>query len=292
MSTCVFYIDEAGTPNEHHILVKNGETPLFTLAAVAFPLGEWRTRDREFLNLKRHYFPDRMHIKGKRDENVEIKGNELTAPRSVSSTRKHAFLKSVLSFISDHSGTCFAVSFFKNSVNPISARSLYTHALQIIVERFSVFIDEHQDYENGILICDSRSKGLSGEQNLVVIKSHMSYIFGHCKGRTCTNILEAPLFADSKLCVGVQFADIFASVCYTIHYQHRLSSDPDAVAKGYLDYSHMARYWPTVKPLIWASVRKGSSPRYGMRVIDHRRSAQSSEEQVEAESDPKVLPSH
>ena len=291
MSTCVFYIDEAGSPNEHHIPVRNGETPLFTLAAVAFPLEEWRTRDRDFLNLKRHYFPDRMHIEGKRDENVEIKGNELTAPRGASSTRKHAFLKSALSFISDHSGTCFAVSFFKNSVDPISARSLYTHALQIIVERFSAFISEHGGYQNGILICDSRSKGLSGEQNLVVIKSHMSYIFGHCKGKTCTNILEAPLFADSKLCVGVQLADIFASVCYTNHYQHHLHSDTDRMAKGYLDYSHMARYWPTVKSLIWVSGRKGNSPRYGMRVIDHRRSAQLRGEQVGAESSHEPLPS-
>jgi hypothetical protein len=286
MSTCVFYIDEAGNPNEHHIPLKNGETPLFTLAAIAFPLEEWRTRDREFLNIKRYYFPDRMHRQNRRDENVEIKGNELTAPRSASSGRKQAFLKSVLSFISDHSGTCFAVSFLKNPVSPIASRSLYTHALQIIVERFSAFIDEHQDYQNGILICDSRSRGLSGDQNLVVIESHMSYIFGHCKGRTCTNIAEAPLFADSKLCVGIQLADIFASVCYTNHYRHRLNSEPHALENGYLDYSHMAKYWSLIKPMFFRSNRKHADyPRHGMRVIDHRPPTQLSEQIVETEGD-------
>jgi hypothetical protein len=285
VSTCVFYIDEAGNPDGHHIPIRNGETPLFTLAAVAFPLEEWRVRDREFLSLKRYYFPDRMHREGKRDETVEIKGNELTAPRNTpqSSPRKHAFLKGVLSFIPKHSGTCFAVSFLKNPDNPVAATSLYTHALQILVERFSIFIDEHNEFQNGILICDSRSKGLSGDRNLEVIKSHMSFIFGHCKGKNCTNILESPLFGDSKLCAGVQLADIFASVCYANHYQYYLTSKSSREAKGYLDYSHMTQYWAMVGPLFFRAKRKvGGYPMYGMRVINHQQSTQLPNNEVEA----------
>lgn len=222
------------------------------------------------MDMKRHYFPDRMNRAGRRDEHVEIKGNELTAPRNASSNRNHAFLRGVLSFISRHSGVCFAVSFLKNSANPIAPTSLYTHALQILVERLSAFVSEHPDYQNGILICDSRAKGLSGEQNLEVIKSHMSYIFGHCTGRTCTNILEAPLFADSRFCAGVQLADIFASVCFTNHYQYYLTSRDRAGINGYFNYSHMPNYWPTVKAMIWSGQGVRDFPRYGMRVIDYR----------------------
>lgn len=276
MSTCVIYIDEAGSNHKHHIPIQNGETPLFTLAATAFPLSEWRTRDREFLDLKRHYFPDRMNRPGRRDEHVEIKGNELTAPRSASSSRKHAFLRSVLSFISGHSGVCFAVSFLKNPTDPTAPTSLYTHALQILVERLSDFIAEHQDYENAILICDSRAKGLSGEQNLDVIKSHMSYIFGHCKGKTCTNILEAPLFADSRFCAGVQLADILASVCFTNHYQYYFTSRNPTGANGYLDYSHMPSYWSTLRTMFWMGQGSGGFPRYGMRVVKQKHAPRAS----------------
>ncbi len=208
---------------------------------------------------------------------IEIKGNELTAPRNASSTRYQAFLKGVLSFISKHSGVCFAVSFLKNSADPTAPTSLYTHALQILVERLSTFITEHSHYENATLICDSRARGLSGEQNLEVIKSHMSYIFGHCTGRICTNILEAPLFADSRFCVGVQLADIFASVCFSNHYHYYLASKDSDGTAGYFDYSHMPKYWPVAKSIIWRGQgRVRGFPRYGMRVVDYRRTTQSS----------------
>lgn len=249
MGTCVFYIDEAGTPHKHMIPIKGGTNPIFTLAAVAFPLELWRARDREFLDLKRHYFPGKMGNPVVRDEHVEIKGNELTAPRNASSRSRHAFLKNVITFIQNHSGMCFGITVLKNPVTPTSPESIYTHALQLLVERFNIFIDKHPDYDNGILICDSRSKGLNGNDNLTVIKSHMSYIFGHSQGKTYTNILEAPLFADSRFCAGVQIADIYASLLYTTQYEFHFSRDPNAASNGFLNYSHMCKYWPLIKPM-------------------------------------------
>lgn len=271
MSTCVFYVDEAGTPYPHHIPLKNGETPIFTLAALAFPLNAWRARDREYLDLKRHYFPDRMNREGKRDEHVEIKGNELTAPRNASSQRKHAFLRSTLSFIKKHEGIGFCVSFLKNHIRPAPHKSIYTQSLQILVERFSTFIEESSTFENGILICDSRSRGLSGEENLTVIKSHMSFIFGHCRGKTYTNIMEAPLFADSKLCAGIQLSDIFASSVYTNHYHFHINSPSEQKPENSSDYSHMQIYWPEIKSIFFNSRKKtGGYVLHGDRVIDHR----------------------
>lgn len=266
MPTCVFYIDEAGDPRKHEIPLREGDTPIFTLAAIAFPLQEWKERDRIFLRLKRQFFPDRMHRQGRRDEHIEIKGNYLTAPRNSKSKRNHAFLKTVLKLIPKRGGVCFGVSFIKNHVDPISHISLYTHALQVLVERFNKFIDENPLYNNAIMILDSRSKNLKGEDNIIVIKSHMSYIFGHMVGRTFTNVMEGPLFADSKLCVGLQLVDIFASVLFTNHYNYYLGKDsPTPLVSGH-DYSHMTQYWPTVDYLEFKS-KEGI---YGYRVIDHR----------------------
>jgi hypothetical protein len=267
MPNCVFYIDEAGSFNAHHIPLRNGETPIFTLAAVAFPLEDWRERDRELLALKRHFFPDRMSRTGRRDEHIEIKGKELTAARNARSSRYREFLRRSLSMINDRNGCCFGVSFLKNHITPISPDSLYNHALQILVERFDMYIAEHEYFKGGILICDSRSSGLHGKDNINVVKSHMSFIFGHETGRTLLNILESPLFADSRLCAGLQFADILASVLFTNNYQYHLNRDPERIIPGAVHYPHIAQYWPIAKSLEFKS-KNGRM--FGYRVIDHR----------------------
>lgn len=265
MSTCVIYVDEAGNPYSHRVPVQGGETPLFTLAAVAFPLWEWRARDRSYLALKRQFFPDMMGRPDKRDEEIEIKGRDIAAPRNRDSDRRQVFNQRVLGFIGQNSGTCFGITFLKDHLNPTSSTSIYTHALQILVERVSVFITEHPAYSNAILVCDSRMKGLSGG-DIQVAKSHMSYIFGHETGRTFINILEAPMFADSRLTVGLQVADIFASNLYANHYHWYLRN-----VAGALDYSHMQRYWNLLDRHQFKSRGQVQGRQvFGYRVIDHR----------------------
>lgn len=266
MPTCVFYIDEAGDSRKHEIPLREGDTPIFTLAALAFPLNEWRERDRTFLRQKRKFFPDRMNKEDKRDEHIEIKGRYLTAPRNSKSQRSHAFLKTVLKLIGDYKGVSFGVSFIKDHNDPISHISLYTHALQVLVERFHQYIAENPFYNNSIMIMDSRSRGLKGEDNVIVIKSHMSYIFGHKVGKTLTNVMEGPLFADSKLCAGLQLVDIFASCLFTGHYNYYLGKMSPYPLDGGQDYSHMTQYWPTVNYLEF----KSKAGLFGYRVIDHR----------------------
>jgi hypothetical protein len=137
------------------------------------------------------------------------------------------------------------------------------------VERFATFIEEHEDYEGGILICDSRSSGLHGKENISVVKSHMSYIFGHETGRTFLNILEAPLFADSRFCVGLQLTDTFASALFTNHYQYYINNGPRGTIPGAKNYSHMDQYWPTLKAIEFKS-QKLKIPQFGYRVVDYR----------------------
>jgi len=262
MGTCVIYVDEAGSPYGHSFPIKSGETPLFTMAAVAFPLWEWRARDRAFLSLKRQFFPDCCGRAGIRDEEVEIKGRELAAPHNKKNKRNHIFNQRVLSFIGQNSGCCFGTTFLKNPSNPAPPQSLYTQALQILVERISLFITEHPGYSNAIVICDSRMRGLDIE----VARSHMSYIFGHETGRTFINILEAPMFCDSRLTVGLQITDIFASNLFANHYYYHCRTIPGAI-----DYSHMQVYWKTLDKLEFKS--KGTLDGYrifGYRVIDQK----------------------
>jgi len=190
VGTCVVYIDEAGSPHGHCLPIPSGKTPIFTLAAVALPLWEWRARDRTFLSMKRQFFRDFLGKTGKRDEEYEIKGREIASPRNKTSKRRHVFNQKVLSLIGQNAGCCFGITFLKNPSNPASATSIYTNAFQILTERISLFVTEHPAYSNAILICDSRMKGVAGS-DISVARSHMSYIFGHETGRTFLNILEA-----------------------------------------------------------------------------------------------------
>ncbi len=262
MSTCVFYVDEAGDPDRHEEPLKNGQTPLFTLAALAFPLTEWRPRDREYLALKRRFFPDLLGKGSKRDEEYEIKGNELSAPRHKESKRRHAFNKEVLSFIGRHSGVGFGVSFLKNHTSPTNKRSLYTVALQILVERFSMYVAEHPNFSNGIMVCDSRLTGL----DLNVARSHLSFIFGHETGRTYTNVLKAPMFVDSRVSVGIQLVDIFASNLFTHCYYEKVHG-----VEGMHDYSHMQKYASFLRGIEYKSRGTIQGHRvYGYRFLNHK----------------------
>lgn len=247
VATCIFYVDEAGGADRHSLPISDTPTPIFTLSAIAFSLEQWRPRDRELLALKRHFFPDLLATTTKRPEEWEAKGRSLIAPHNAESERRQAFIARILRYLVNYSATCFAVTFIKNPVRPMRPHNMYTQGLQLLVERFSKFITEHPDYEQGIMICDSRMKGISGN-DIAVARSHMSYIFGNENGMQCKNIVEAPLFADSRLTVGLQVADIVASIIYANHYHQYLHGN-----EGAIDYSHAVKYWERIDNLQFRS---------------------------------------
>jgi hypothetical protein len=266
MPTCIFYIDEAGSPDPLRTPLIKGDTPIFSLVGLALPLWEWRSRDRIYLSMKKKFFPDLLARTIKRPEEWEAKGSDLTKPHNANSKRRHAFLREVLNFISSNQGCCFGATFIKNPYKPTDSNSLYTHALQILVERFSLFLAEHPVYSEGIMICDSRMKGLSGS-DITVARSHMSYIFGNDTGKRFINIIEAPLFADSRLTVGLQLADIIASVIYTNKCNYHLK--PHECLE---DYSHMEKYWTSIDQLQFKSKKPFDGYLcYGCRDVDLRR---------------------
>jgi len=108
-------------------------------------------------------------------------------------------------------------------------------------------------------------KGIKSK-DITVARSHMSFIFGNETGRTYINILEAPLFADSRLTVGLQLVDIFASNLYSTQYHYHLGRK-----EGLLDYSHMDKYWPVLDRMQYKSKQSiGGYQIFGYKTIDHR----------------------
>ena len=132
-------------------------------------------------------------------------------------------------------------------------------ALQYLVERFQLFLEERPSDEEGMMIVDSRVKNL----DQVVAQSHLSFVFGHVTGKTCDRILEAPLFADSTLTAGLQVTDIVGSCIYTNFYLRNCQ------VPGALDYSHISYCWQDLKDMEFKSAKLYDGyPKNGFRVID------------------------
>ncbi len=252
-----FYVDESGSPEGHHEPLLNGETPIFCLNSLCIRDNTWRELDRDYLRLKNRFF--RNEIGTGRAEYFEIKGSELTRPGNRTNRRAHQFIKQVIRLCIEHDANLFSIIFIKNSLNPTPKRSLYAMALQYLCERFQIFLEESADQSNCIMILDSRMSNVDIE----VAKSHMSFVFGHDTGRTCDKILEAPMFANSILTVGLQIVDIIGSCIYSNFYQRNCM-----FVQGALNYSHMTTYWPDLEALQFKSqnLYEGRS-KNGFRVI-------------------------
>jgi len=277
MSTCVFYIDEAGSKDRFSIPLKSGETAIFCLFALAMPLADWRDFDRDYLRLKWRFFEKEINESNRRAELWEVKGNELCSPRNRYSDRRHAFLREVFNLCERYRAVAFGVTFLKDHANPMQPEAQYSMGLQFLAERFNIYLKESDAYDYGILIADERMKALDHK----VATSYLSYIFGHETGRSLTCLTEAPLFADSRLTAGLQMADNIAAVIFANHYDYYCRN-----IAGAPDYSHIPpSYWPRLTALQFKSKHRYESfYQYGYKVCDHRSHLEQQELQLDAET--------
>lgn len=271
MPKWALYLDEVGDSRSHSRLLKSNQTPIFTLGGVALPLDMWRVIDRDFLYLKREFFEKEIERSSKDDTVWEIKGNDLIAPRNSTSERNRVFTHRVLDKVGSVDGALFSVNFLKSVSDPLSSVSMYSKGLQIIAERFDIFLRENN--QHGVIIMDSRmahtKKGSGLDYN--VAKSYLSFVFGNEQGRQLKRIVEAPLFADSALTAGLQIADIVAALMYADAYQWKIAPDGRDKEMGYVDYTHIRRFRDELKNLEFKAKGKyDGRPVFGRRILDHR----------------------
>jgi hypothetical protein len=233
----LFYVDESGSPHHHAEPLLNGQTPIFVLASLVLHADRWRTIDRLYRELKVRFFE--KEIGDRPPEQYEVKGSELVGPHNRTSRRRHAFVRCVMDLCLRNDARGFAIIIRKNALAPTPAISMYTMALQYLVERFNCFLEETTEglttgfgvqHSQGVLIADTRLNNL----DLNVAVSHLSFVFGNPIGQRCLRVIEAPTFTFSQLSVGLQLTDIFAACIYATAYRRH---SPDV--QGGHDYSHM-----------------------------------------------------
>ncbi|MBU1662797.1 MAG: DUF3800 domain-containing protein, partial [Chloroflexi bacterium] len=231
MVTCVFYIDEAGSTERYSLPVRpdRGETAIFCLFGLAMPLSDWRDFDREYVRLKLNFFQKEIDNSKWNAAQWEIKGNDLCAPRNRHRKRRHEFLKRVFDLCQRYDAAAFGVTFLKDYKNPMPPEARYAMGLQYLAELMNIYLTESNTYDYGILVADERMK----QFNFNVASSYLSYVFGNETGRSLTQLVEAPLFANSRLTAGLQIADNIAGALCSNHYYYYCRNIPGAP-----DYSH------------------------------------------------------
>lgn len=265
------YLDESGTTEPHQYPLKHGTTPIFTIGGVILPIEKWREYDRDYLYLKRDFFKKEIDKSSKEDTAWEIKGNDITSPRNRNSERNKTFTYKVFDIIKQYEGKALGVTFLKSTKNPMSRVSMYTKGLQIIAERLDIFLREMNS--TGLMIVDSRMAHMKQGSGVdyAVAKSYLSFAFGNEHGRQLKRILEAPMFADSKLTAGIQIADIVAAVIKATTYANKLAPLGEDKELGLLDYTHNRRFWNPLKGITFTSEKEYEGHTiFGLRTIDQR----------------------
>jgi hypothetical protein len=203
------YVDEAGCTGVLPSATSNIQ-PLFAVCGLVFDESKIRDLTKEFISLKRAYFPTSLPAGSKHLAwiLVEVKGSELRKQLANPSRRKRrhtiGFLDKVLDLLDAHDCRIKGRIWIKGIGAPFDGRSVYTWSIQYIHQHFNQWLSLKPDH--GIVICDSRNKQL----NSVVSHSIFTEKF-RLAGDKHPHIAEMPTFGHSENHAGLQLADIVCS---------------------------------------------------------------------------------
>lgn len=164
---------------------------------------------RDFLALKRRYFPGRF-IDGHALDHVlvEIKGSELLQMSRSDSRNKrrqaHLFRDDLLGLVARYDCRVVGRVWVKEHGKTLKATACYCYAVQDISLHFNEFLVARNS--RGVLIADGRAH----HQNIQVSHSIFTQKW-RAGGDPFPSMLEVPVFSHSENHVGLQLADLLAS---------------------------------------------------------------------------------
>jgi len=203
------YVDEAGCTGMLPSSTSQIQ-PVFVLAAVVFDQAGTQELTREFIYLKRRFFPNLPTQGGQYLSHIlaEVKGAEIRRKAVACSRRerRHArgFLDNVIRLLEARQAKVFGRIWIKGIGTPFNGRSVYTSSMQAICLTF-----QHQltsANEQGMVIADSRNK----VKNATVSHSIFTQKY-KAVGDEYGRVLEMPVFGHSENHAGIQVADLLCS---------------------------------------------------------------------------------
>jgi hypothetical protein len=203
----ICYIDEAGCsaplPRK-----KTDIQPLLVVAGLIVRQDALADITREFLELKRRYFPGSfksIHLLD--DVRQEIKGSDLRS--AIRKKAHHArtelrFIDEALALLERFECRILADIWVKGVAMPFKARETYTRSVQHACRTFQAFLESKRS--SGFIVADFRTTQLNDQ----VAHSVFTQKY-RAKGDPFARILELPTFGVSNNHVGLQMTDVLCS---------------------------------------------------------------------------------
>ncbi len=226
----ICYIDEAGCTGALPSATSPIQ-PVFVLCGVVIAAEHIGGITREFVQLKRRYFPRLapagalpMHWILSEVKGSEIRKNAVDPSRNV---RRHAlgFLDRVVELLEKYNCLLKGRVWVKGIGQTFNGTSVYTYSIQYIYKWFNHCLQ--QDDDHGIVICDSRNKTLNSKVSFSVFTEKFKQ-----SGDKHPRVLELPTFGHSENHAGVQIADI---VCSSLLFPMAI----DAYCLGHVTNTHV-----------------------------------------------------
>ncbi|CAB3796608.1 DUF3800 domain-containing protein [Pararobbsia alpina] len=203
----ICYIDEAGCGAPLPAR-KTDIQPLLVIAGLVVQQEALPHLTREFLALKRKYFPGSFtspHLLD--DVREEIKGSEL---RSAIRKKGHKagtqlrFIDDTLQLLESYKCRVLATIWVKGIGTPFKPRETYTQSVQHACKAFQSFLEDKD--AQGFMIADFRTTQLNDQ----VAHSIFTQKY-RAKGDPFDRVLELPTFGVSNNHVGLQITDVLCS---------------------------------------------------------------------------------
>lgn len=202
------YIDESGDDRTISSPSSTSQ-PVTAYGCVLLPDASLAQTTREFIRLKRKYFPGRVgRVWRLSDILVEVKGKDL---RKIirdgnRNERRHAitFLHDVLQLLEGNDAKIIGRVWVKAMGAPIKGLSITTFSIQAISTTFQNFLEARG--EEGFVVVDSHSPRL----NAAVSHSIFTQKF-KATGDEYSRIVEMPTFGHSENHAGLQIVDLITS---------------------------------------------------------------------------------
>lgn len=233
----ICYVDEAGCATPLPASSRTDIQPLLVIAALIVPQNKVGEMTRQFLNLKRRFFPGHFNSAHYLDDiRDEIKGSDLRSTIRKKGQRAAAQLKfadEVLALLNTISAKLIASIWVKGLGKPFKDKQVYSASVQAICGHFQWWLAQKAD--TGVVIADFRTTQLNDR----VAHSIFTQKY-RAKGDPFANILELPSFGVSNNHAGLQITDL---LCTTLLYP--LAST--TYCKGHIIGVHVNRHDAFIK---------------------------------------------
>ncbi len=260
------YIDEAGClgslPRAHSSI-----QPLICLTGLFLDLGRLEGFTREWIALKRRFFPNLVPPTAKPHDwqRAEIKGADIRKAfrKGGRNARRHAagFLDHSVALLRNSDCRLCSRVWIKIPGEEFRGGSVYTFSVQDLCATFQAFLEDRRS--TGVVIADSRMPRPNSQTSHSVFTQKFRFA-----GDPYPRVIEAPLFGHSDNHAALQVCDLNCSaILFPVCGRFFLGEAIESIHlhRGYTNLAE--RYVPRLVPLMFR-YRDGAKTRGGLTVYN------------------------